>query len=467
MRVDYPDSSSPPRITVAQLVDDAPFGWLHARVLLLCTLVLMLDGYDLASMGFAIPALARDLGIPAASFGYALSASFVGVAIGSLVAGPLGDRYGRRAAILASFALVGAATLATTTAGTLHEFEIWRFVTGLGMGGVVPNAVALVSEYMPLRRRSFLVVAAFSSAAFGSFAGSLMAARLLTHFGWQIVFMVGGIGPLAITALAYFRLPESLHFLANHGRLSEATRLARQLRPGVLVSESNLVGDARSLTRVPVRELFVGARRNATSLLWVLFIGTQALVFFMGSWLATLLTQIGMSIGHALVALSFFHLGSLIVGLIVAWQSDRRSPEKMLAVTYMTAACSLALLAVGGAQGVAVYPLCFAAGGGIVGASFCLGALASSYYPPSIRAMGLGWGLSVGRIGSVTSPLLGGFALGAGWPVSSILAAAIVPALVCTVAVLALLAIRPRVFGGGSVAAAGIDSESGLPRPDL
>ena len=433
-------------MTVAQLVDNAPFGPLHGRVLFLCTLVLMLDGYDLAAMGFAIPALARDLGIPAASFGFALSASFVGVAIGSLVAGPLGDRYGRRAAILVSFALVGAATLATTTARTLHEFEIWRFVTGLGMGGVVPNAVALVSEYMPLRRRSFLVVAAFSSAAFGSFAGSLMAARLLTHFGWQIVFVVGGIGPLVITLLAYFRLPESLHFLVNHERLNEAARLARQLRPEVSVSEAALVGQARPLTRVPVGELFVGARRNATLLLWVLFVGTQALVFFMGSWLATLLTQIGMTMGSALVALSFFHLGSLLVGLFVAWQSDRRSPEKMLAATYLVAAGSLALLAVGGAHSAAVYALCFTAGGGIVGASFCLGALASSYYPPRIRAMGLGWGLSVGRIGSVTSPLLGGLALGAGWPVAAILAVAIVPAVVCTVAVIALLAIRARVF---------------------
>ena len=446
MRADILDPGSPSRVTVAQLVDDARLGPLHWRVLLLCTLVLMLDGYDLAAMGFAIPALSRDLGIPAASFGFALSASFVGVAIGSLVAGPLGDRYGRRAAILASFTLVGAATLATTTASTLHEFEIWRFVTGLGMGGVVPNAVALVSEYMPLRRRSFLVVAAFSSAAFGSFAGSLMSARLLTHFGWQIVFAVGGIGPLAITTLAYFRLPESLHFLVNHARLHQAAKLASQLRPGVQVSESALVAHARPLSRVPVAELFVGMRRRATLLLWVLFIGTQALVFFMGSWLATLLTQIGMPMGRALVALSFFHLGSLLVGLFVAWQSDRRSPEKMLAVTYLVAACSLALLAAGGAHSAAVYVLCFTAGGGIVGASFCLGALASSYYPPSIRAMGLGWGLSVGRIGSVTSPLLGGLALGAGWPVGSILAVAIVPALVCAVTVIALFAIRQRVF---------------------
>lgn len=446
MTVDRVESSSPSRITVARIVDDARFGSLHGRVLLLCTLVLMLDGYDLAVMGFAIPALARDLGIPAASFGFALSASFVGVAMGSLIAGPLGDRYGRRAAILVSFALVGVASLATTTASTLHEFEIWRFVTGLGMGGVVPNAVALVSEYMPLRRRSFLVVVAFSSAAFGSFAGSLMSSRLLTHFGWQIVFLVGGLGPLVVTLLLYFRLPESMHFLVNHGRQREAVELARRLRPSVPVMESTLVGQVRSLRRVPVAELFVGARRSATLLLWMLFVGTQAMVFFMGSWLATLLTQIGMTMADALLALSSFHLGSLLVGLFVAWQSDRRSPEKMLAATYLVAACSLTSLAIGGAHSAAVYVLCFTAGGGIVGASFCLGALTSSYYPPSIRAMGLGWGLSVGRIGSVTSPLLGGLALGAGWPVGAILAAAVVPAVVCAAAVFALSGIRPRVI---------------------
>ncbi len=406
----------------------------------------MVDGYDLVSIGFALPAMARDLGIPPAAFGPALSLSFVGVALGSLIAGTLGDRFGRRPAILVCFVLVGAASLATATAGTLMQIATWRFVTGLGMGGVVPNAVALVSEYMPLRRRAFLIVAAFSSAAFGSFAGSLMSAWLIPNFGWQAVFVVGGLGPLLVTALAFVALPESPHFLAAVARISEAAALARQLAPTWEGAESTLAAPLRTATRVPVAELFAGARGGATVLIWILFIGTQALVFFMGSWLATLLTQTGMAIKRALFAVSLFHLGSLAVGLFVAWQSDRHSPEKMLATTYSAAAVAVALLGIGGSQTGAVYPLCFVAGGGIVGASFCLGALASSYYPPSIRSMGLGWGLAIGRVGSVTSPLLGGLALGAGWPVGMIFAAAAVPAVVCTVAVLALLGVRSRVM---------------------
>ena len=432
--------------TVQRLVDEARLGPLHWRVFVLCTLVLMMDGYDLASIGFALPAIARSLAIPAATFGPALSLSFVGVALGSLIAGTLGDRYGRRAAILVSFALVGVASLAMTTADTLIEVAVWRFVTGLGMGGVVPNAVALVSEYMPLRRRSFLVVAAFSSAAFGSFAGSLLAAWLIPHFSWQAVFVVGGLGPLLVTALVFVGLPESLHFLAASSRGSEAAALARLLAPSWDGAEVPLVVPVRAATRAPVADLFVGARAAATMLIWILFIGTQALVFFMGSWLVTLLTQAGMVIDRALIAVSLFHLGSLAVALFVAWQSDRQSPENMLAATYSSAAVAVALLAIGGSQTSAVYPLCFVAGGGIVGASFCLGALASSYYPPSIRSMGLGWGLAIGRVGSVTSPLLGGFALGAGWTIGMIFAVATVPAVLCTGAVLALRTVRPRVM---------------------
>jgi len=439
-------SAGLPGTTLRRLIDDAQLGPLHWRVLVLCALVLMVDGYDLVSIGFALPAMARDLGIRPGTFGPALSLSFVGVALGSLIAGTLGDRFGRRPAILVCFVLVGAASLATATAGTLMQIATWRFVTGLGMGGVVPNAVALVSEYMPLRRRAFLVVAAFSSAAFGSFAGSLMSAWLIPHVGWQAVFVVGGLGPLLVTALAFVALPESPHFLAAFARTSEAAALARQLAPTWEGAESTLAAPLRTGTRVPVAELFAGARGAATVLIWILFIGTQALVFFMGSWLATLLTQTGMPIKRALFAVSLFHLGSLAVGLFVAWQSDRRSPERMLAATYSGAAVAVALLGIGGSQTGAVFPLCFIAGGGIVGASFCLGALASSYYPPAIRSMGLGWGLAVGRIGSVTSPLLGGLALGAGWPVGMIFAAATVPAVLCTVAVLTLLGVRPRVM---------------------
>lgn len=439
--------NAPASTTVQQLIDSAPIGPLHVRIVVLCALVLMLDGYDLAAMGFALPAITKDLGIAPAEFGPALSASFVGVAVGSLLGGPFGDRHGRRLAILAWFMLGGAAALATTTASSLREFEIWRLFTGLGMGGVIPNAVALVSEYMPARRRAFLTVVAFSSAALGSFAGSLFSAWLVPVFGWQAVFLIGGFGPLVVALVAFLGLPESLYSLGAHGRVDAAAAIARRLRGGPLQPDLVLAPPPVTPSRMPVRELFDGARKLATPLIWMLFVGTQALVFFMVSWLATLLTQLGMPMDRALIAMSIFHLGSLIGGLFVAWHSDRRSPEKMLGLAYATAAVSVGLLAAGGTQGGIVYPLCFTAGAGVVGASFCLGALAAGYYPPRVRAMGIGWGLTVGRIGSITSPTLAGLALGAGWTVPAILTAATLPAMVCTITVLVLSIVRPRVLG--------------------
>jgi len=432
-----------PSTRLGRLVDDAPFRAVHWIVLALSALVLMLDGYDLSAMGFALPAISTAVAVPAAKFGPALSASLVGVAIGSLVAGPLGDRYGRRAAIIGCFLIVGAGALGTTLASSLSDFMVWRFFTGLGMGGVVPNGVALLSEFMPLRRRTFLVVAAFSTAAFGSSGGSLIAAALVPRFGWQAVFVVGGVGPLVATGLAYVFLPESPFFLMRARRITDARTLARRL--GFELPDTSASQSSHAAVEAPLqlRDLFVGRLRIATWLIWLLFVGTQGLVFFTGGWLAVLLERAGLPIQKALIALSIFHMGSFIFGLTVAWQSDRRSPEAMLAVTYVTAAIAIALLSSGGIGSDLVYPLCFLAGGGVVGASFCLGALAASYYPPRIRAMGIGWGLGVGRIGSITSPVLGGLALGAGWSVSSILAIATLPAIACATIVLGL-AMLPR-----------------------
>jgi len=395
-------SAGPVTRTVSAIVDVRTLGAVRVRVLLIAGIVMMLDGYDIAAMGFVVPALATAWSMTPSAFGLALSGAIIGVACGSLVGGPLGDRFGRRTAIVGFFAFGGCAALATTAVTTMPELVAARIATGIGMGGVIPNAIALVSEYMPRSRRAFLTVLVYSAAGLGSVVGSLIAAWWVPDAGWQIVFWVGGVGPLLVALVAWRWLPESLNVMIRRGQQAAAIAVARAIDPA-LPAGFALVAEAPSPgATAPVRALFEGDRRYATALLWVLFVGTQALVFFFASWLTTLLTRSGYEFRDALYALSLFNVGSLIGGLLVAWQSDRRSPEWLLAGTYGTAVIVVLALAPATGPVAKIFALCALAGAAIVGASFCLGALAAAYYPSHARATGIGWGLAVGRAGSIT-----------------------------------------------------------------
>lgn len=427
-------------LTVAELIDRSDFGPIQLRVWLLCGLVLLIDGYDLATMGFAAPAIARGLGIPVQEFGMVMSASFVGVALGSLLAGPAGDKLGRRPSIIACFTIVSVATLLTAGCRNLPEFAICRFLTGIGMGGVVPNAVALISEYMPLRRRSLLVVSAFSSAALGSSGGSVLATVIVPRWGWESIFIVGGMLTLAQVLLVTLFLPESLHVLIRRKRTDRANEICRQIEAGVRVE----LRATSSTSRGKISELFNATWLPITLGLWTLFICTQASVFFMTNWLSVILIKGGVPETTALYALSAFHLGSFLCGLLAGWWSDRKAAEPPVIAAYILAILALLLLAAAGDARLAVIPICFLLGGGTVGASFSLGGLASSYYPPSIRATGFGWGLSVGRLGSITSPMIGAYMIARDWPTATILEAAILPAAICVIVLIFIIRVRAR-----------------------
>ncbi len=433
------------KIDLAEVLDHAPVGSFHRRVVLLGVLIMLLDGYDIGVMGFVLPAVAADWDEPVAVFGPALSASLMGAALGSVLGGLMGDRIGRRSTLLALFLLGGAATLATTWASDRAELILWRFVTGIGMGGTVPNVIALATELMPVRRRALLVVLIYSGAPLGGSLGTLLAARIIPEFGWQSAFVVGGMLPFAIGVAAYIFLPESPRFLVTAGRPRKIViALLRRLNPSLpsdddgreLVVREEVVRGAR------VVELYRRGRGTTTALVWVLFIATHASVFFLVSWLASLLTESGFELQEALYRVSLFHFGALAGGVVVAWLSDRFGAERLLALTYFCAATVLTLLGVLLASRAAVPLLMFLAGATVIGSSLCLGALVATYYPTEIRSTGVGWGLSVGRLGSIASPLLGGAALAASWSPTGILVTSALAPLMCFVGTIALYRIR-------------------------
>ena len=433
------------KIYVADVIDRSPLGAYHWRIVLLGGLVMMLDGYDLAIMGTVVPAIAAAWNQPLSGFGLVFSSSFAGVAVGSAVAGMLGDRYGRKIALLTLFLFGAVGCFGSAFATDRATLLAWRVITGVGMGGVIPNIIALATEFMPAKRRTLLVVLTYSGAPLGSTLGAVLAARLIPALGWESTFVVGGVLPIFVALLVARMLPESPRFLVERmGRTREAYAVLTRLQPGFSLREGQeLAVHSTNIANASPVELFRANRGPATLLLWTLFIGTQSMVFFLASWLSSLLVRTGYALPDALYAVSLYHFGAFAGGLSVAWLSDRYSGERLLAITYAIAvACLIVLARITGSQG-AVFILSFLTGAAVIGASLSLGALAATYYPTTIRSTGVGWGLSAGRLGAIASPLLGGAALSANWSVTGILSAVAIPASVCVIAVMMLKRNKP------------------------
>ena len=442
-------------ISVSKVIDEAKLSNYHFQVVAFGAIMMMLDGYDLSAMGLAVPAIAEAWAIEPSSFRWALSASLMGVGVGSLLAGLCGDRWGRRATLTGMFGFGAMACLGTVFATNVNELVFWRFLVGIGMGGAIPNIIALVSELMPAKRRPLMIVLVYSGAAVGGGLGSLLASVIVPLYGWQSVFMVGGILPLAVALFVFKALPESPAFLIANGRRDpQASATILRLRPDFPKDQTERLSfiDSGLGLRPGVGALFGKNLGIATLLFWTLFICTQAMVFFIQSWYPTLLTRNGYDIETALQIFSLWDFGALTGGIVVAGLASHFKLEKLLSFAYLLAALCLGMLSLDIQNTTVTQILTFATGFSVVGASFCMGALAAGFYPSEIRATGVGWGLGVGRVGSISSPLIGGAVLAAGWTNSEIFTTAMLPALIASISVFALsLLIQKRSKNNESI----------------
>lgn len=435
------------RIDVGKVLDDAPLTAYHWRIVLFGALMMMLDGYDLSVMGIALPAVSEAWKVDPSLFKWSLSASLIGVGVGSVISGFMGDNLGRKRTLVLMYVMGSLACLGTVTATDVPQLVVWRFLVGVGMGGAIPNVISLISELMPAQRRPLMIVLVYSGAALGGALGSLLASVIIPAFGWTSVFYVGGLLPLLIAAMVWVVVPESPAFLIAKGRLNpHASATVLRLRPGFSNAEAQrlFVGDRPAHAKTGLAALFSEGRATSTVLIWTLFICTQAMVFFVQSWYVTLLTRGGNALDSVLRTFSLWDFGALIGGVALAWMASRISLERLLALAYVVSAGCLFALGTVKELSMLTSIVTFLTGFSVVGASFCLGALAASYYPTAIRATGVGMGLGIGRVGSIASPILAGSALAAGWSNAQIFSAAIVPAAIAGVAVLLLAVIGQR-----------------------
>ena len=439
------------QVDVGKIIDDSRVRGLHRTIVAVGIFVLIVDAYDLVSMGIVIPRLSERWGMNPAEFGLALSLAMVGVMVGSGLAGLLGDCIGRRRTIVITVGFAGLFMLLTVAAETMTELLIYRFLTGMGAGGCIPITIAYAAEYMPAQLRNRLVVLMYTGAGMGSVVAGFAAPQIIAWWDWQGIFAVGGVLSLLIMLAVLFLLPESLKFLlAKKADAGTIAALIRRLQPEFLSKPEHeyVIKERVHAERgSPVRELFGEGQTGITMLAWAVMLGNQFMVFLLALWMPTLFTQSGLSLDISLYILALYNLGGVLGGWIFSVFADRHGSARVLIVTYPAAGLAMAALSLVLDAVHLLVPAAIVTGAFIVGSSFCLGPYVASLYPTRARATGIGWALSVGRIGSIVSPLVGSFALNRGIEISAILAASALPPILCGLIVVWLNRLALRVQG--------------------
>ncbi len=437
-----------PQIDVAEFIDQQPVGGFQLKLLLTCAAVLFLDGFDTQAIGYVAPALAKEWGLTKGALGPVFSAGLFGLMIGALVFGPLADRIGRKNIIIFSTLAFGIGALVTAFVQDVNALLAIRFLTGLGLGGAMPNAIAITSEFNPRRRRATMVMIMFCGFSVGAALGGLLAAALIPHFGWRSVFIIGGIAPLLLAPILALRLPESVRFLALTGHANQrVAELLSLINPkAVFAPATQFVVHEPHLPGIPVLHLFREGRTLVTLLLWVVFFMSLLDIYFLANWLPTVLNDLGASVSEAAAIGSMLQVGG-VVGTFALGSIIDRFSFRALALVYFIAVFAVGAIGELGHNAFLIWVAVFASGFCVVGGQIAANALAAAFYPTSVRATGVGWALGIGRVGSIVGPLVGGVLLTMKWSTESVFMAAAAAALCAALAAFSL----SRIAGlGGS-----------------
>lgn len=381
------------------------------RAAFLCFLVLVLEGYDLGAMAFTLPTLSDAWHLKPVAFTPALTAGSIGLFLGSLLCGVLGDRLGRKPVLMGAVAVFGLMSLLTALTKDPFWLSITRLLTGLGIGGGIPTTIALLSDLAPPKKQGGLVMATMCGVQAGNVVSGVAASRLIAHLGWPSVFVLGGLMPLFILPALALWLPETF----------------------VTRTKANL-------TSIP--RLFESGFARFTLLLWLINFLSLLTIYSINSWLPSLLHSLGIATASAVLAASMFQLGGMTGTLASAPLANRYGTENVVAALLAIGGCFLIVLGLAHGSALLFAGLAFGAGLGISAGQVGINALSGAVYPMELRGTGAGWALGVGRLGNISGPLFGGLLLALGWRPGPMLQAMAVPAFALTLALLLLERMR-------------------------
>jgi len=429
-----------PAIRISEVVDHSRIGAFQLGIFVLCGLCLIMDGFDVQAMGYVAPAIIREWKIPGSLLGPVFSAGLTGILIGSLIFSMLADRISRRPVLIAATLFFSAMTLLTTQASDLRQMMVIRLIAGMGLGGIMPNAVALVGEYSPQRARVAVMMIVANGFTAGAAIGGFFSAWLIPVYGWRAVFYFGASVPFVIGVLMIFRLPESLQFLVLRGKsLERAARWLKQVDPSAPPpSAARYVVEEKARRGFPIIYLFHDGRAAGTTLLWIVNFMNLLNLYFLSSWLPTVVTGAGYKTSTAVLVGTTVQAAGTIGAVALGWLVHRLGFIPVLTAGFAVACVNIALIGQPGISLALLFTVVFAAGFGIVGGQAGLNALAATYYPTHLRSTGIGSGLGVGRIGGIIGPLIGGRLMALHWSTHHLFLAAAVPALVSTLVMLGM-----------------------------
>lgn len=419
-------------IDAHKLIDEARFNGFHWAVLFWCALIIIFDGYDLVIYGVVLPKLMAEWNISALQAGALGSYALFGMMFGAPIFGSLSDKIGRKKVIAICVTLFSCFTFINGLARDPVEFGICRFIAGLGIGGVMPNVVALMTEYSPKKSRSLLVAIMFSGYSVGGMASAGLGIWLMPTYGWPAVFFVAGI-PLLLLPLILHLLPESPGFLIKAGKHEAAAKIFARLEPSYVPEAGDRYHYATGAeaNHVPLRALFKNGRMLSTLMFWLAFFMCLLMVYALGSWLPKLMNKAGYELGSSLMFLLVLNFGAIFGAVGGGWLADRFHLRRVLTVFFVVAAVSIAALGFKSSF-LTLNLLVALAGATTIGSQILLYAYVAQFYPLAIRSTGIGWASGVGRSGAILGPLLGGTLLSMNLPLeSNFLAFAIPGAIAC------------------------------------
>ena len=393
-------------VNVNEVIDKAKFTPFHFKVVFWCLIIILFDGYDLAINGVTLPLLMQDWGLSAVQAGMLASTALAGMMFGAMMFGTLADKIGRKKVIMICVLLFSGFTFAGGFASNPTEFGVLRFLAGLGIGGVMPNLVALTSEYAPARLRATLVTTMFSGYAVGGVMAALLGAWFTPDFGWQIMFFIAGV-PLLLLPLIWKFLPESLTFLVKAQKHDNARQIMQRLDDQLSLNAQTQLALSEIKIAEPafVSSLFKQGRTANTLLFWLAFFMCLLTLYALGSWLPKLMMAAGYSLGNSLMFLLAMNIGAVIGTVGGGILADKFHLKPVIITLCLSGAVALSLLGFKSPQPV-IYFLVAVAGASAIGGQILLYSYVAQYYPLTVRSTGIGWASAVGRMGGIVAPLV-------------------------------------------------------------
>lgn len=425
-----------PTIDVQDFINSRPISVFQWTIIAICFAVLTVDGFDATAISFIAPAIRMQWNLSPGQLAPLFGAGLFGLTLGAFLFGPLADKIGRRPTLIITTVFFAIATIASAFVTSIEMLIGARFVTGLGLGGAMPIAVALTAEFSPECRRSSLVTLMFCGFVIGSATAGVVASLLVDAYGWRTFLFLTGSMPLGVALVLWAWLPESVRFLTLKDVAPTAiASMLRRISPETNFTGARFVAALRP-SGSPVAQLFAKDLVIGTVMLWVSYFMSLLVFYLLSSWLPLLITSAGFSIKNASLMSTALSVGGAIGAIVIGRLMDRFNPHWVLASFYGLAAVFIALLGASTAYPLLLVAAVFVAGFGAAGAQIGMNALSAAYYQTANRATGVSWAIGVGRFGSVLGSMVGGILLSFGWEIGTVFTVAAIPALLAGVAML-------------------------------